>query len=81
MCGHLERAERKESLLDFSHGEPYIEFLMGDKERRFITKLKCLRCGYSWWPRVAGQPIRCASCRTPYWNTPPGQDGRRHEGR
>lgn len=81
MCCYKEFAPKRTSALDFSDGEPYIEFVMADKERRFITKLKCLRCGYSWWPRVAGQPVRCASCRTPYWNTPLGNDGRRSEGK
>ncbi len=36
-------------------------------------KYRCLRCGYEWLgrKRTTGQkPARCASCRTPLWNTP-----------
>ena len=37
-----------------------------------IALLKCLRCGYEWYPRSPEPPQRCASkkCRTPYWNKP-----------
>ena len=35
-----------------------------------IEKEKCLRCGYSWYPRKPGKPKYCANkkCRSPYWN-------------
>jgi len=28
---------------------------------------KCLRCGYEWASRNL-RPIRCAKCKTPYWD-------------
>jgi len=45
-------------------------------EARYV---ECLRCGYgkeghsSWITRkvLPDQPIRCASCRSPYWSTEP----------
>ncbi len=37
-----------------------------------IKKLRCKRCGYSWYPRIIEgktvEPGTCASCRSPYWN-------------
>lgn len=36
------------------------------------AKLKCLRCGYEWEPRVAN-PKRCARCFRPDWNRKPGE--------
>jgi len=42
---------------------------MNDME---IKKLKCKRCGYSWYPRIIGditlKPFHCASCNSPYWD-------------
>lgn len=35
-----------------------------------IKKLKCLRCKYQWFPRITGEPKRCAKCRNKYWNKP-----------
>lgn len=35
-----------------------------------IVKVTCLRCGHQWFPYHPGTPIRCARCKTPYWNTP-----------
>ena len=29
---------------------------------------KCVRCGHLWKPRKDGTPLRCAKCRSPYWN-------------
>jgi predicted Zn-ribbon and HTH transcriptional regulator len=34
---------------------------------------KCLRCGHEWVRRTVGQPKRCASCKSPYWNKAPGE--------
>jgi len=34
-----------------------------------ILKLKCLRCGGSWKPRVEN-PRMCPICKTPYWDVP-----------
>ncbi len=33
-----------------------------------LTKLKCKRCGYEWYPKAERLPIRCPSCGSPYWN-------------
>lgn len=31
---------------------------------------KCDRCGHEWLSRDEGTPIRCAKCKSPYWNKP-----------
>jgi hypothetical protein len=33
---------------------------------------KCRRCGHSWFDRLplGRTPVRCASCRSPYWSKP-----------
>lgn len=35
----------------------------------------CLRCGESWLKRTE-HPVRCAHCKTPYWNVKPGTNRR-----
>ena len=35
-----------------------------------ITKLTCLRCGHSWWPKTPDRPMLCAKCRSAYWERP-----------
>jgi len=30
----------------------------------------CLRCGYLWFTKLADRPVRCARCRSRYWNRP-----------
>jgi predicted Zn-ribbon and HTH transcriptional regulator len=35
-----------------------------------LPTLKCLRCGHTWHPYREKMPLRCARCRTPYWNKP-----------
>jgi len=48
-------------------------FFQGQESAAF---LRCLRCGYRWRPRwdfdrhAWRVPKRCASCRSPLWNTP-----------
>lgn len=45
-------------------------------ERMVIPKTmvgKCLRCGHEWIKRTAGRPARCPGCKTPYWDTKPGE--------
>jgi len=37
---------------------------------RVIKELKCLRCKYKWFPRIMGEPKRCAGCKNKYWNKP-----------
>lgn len=34
-----------------------------------MNKLKCLRCGNEWQPKVA-KPKVCPRCHSPYWNRP-----------
>ncbi len=31
-------------------------------------EVSLLRCGATWVRRVEGLPVRCAKCRSPYWN-------------
>lgn len=38
------------------------------KQSENFKVYKCLRCGWEWGSRL-GKPVRCASCRTPYWDT------------
>ena len=45
------------------------------KSKVTVTTLACTcsRCGYRWTAHRKGAgdlPVRCASCRTPLWNTP-----------
>jgi hypothetical protein len=38
---------------------------------------KCDVCQYEWKPRSEGLPVRCAKCKSPYWNIPKkGKGGR-----
>jgi len=37
-----------------------------------IYEHRCLRCGHRWVSRRA-RPIRCASCKSPYWHIPKGE--------
>jgi predicted Zn-ribbon and HTH transcriptional regulator len=30
----------------------------------------CLLCGHTWHPRTEERPLRCARCKSPYWNRP-----------
>lgn len=34
-----------------------------------LPKLKCLRCGWTWVPRIPVSAV-CPKCHTPYWDTP-----------
>jgi len=31
---------------------------------------KCDRCGHEWLSRDTNKPLRCASCKSPYWDKP-----------
>ena len=39
-------------------------------KRITLPLLKCLRCGYSWFPKKPVYPKRCAKCGSPYWAEP-----------
>lgn len=30
--------------------------------------LVCTRCGHTWTARSKELPLRCAKCKSPYWN-------------
>lgn len=32
-----------------------------------VTKVKCLRCGYEWIPRIS-DPRQCPKCRSMRWD-------------
>ena len=32
-----------------------------------LPTLTCMRCGHSWHPKMNRRPIRCAKCKSPYW--------------
>lgn len=32
-----------------------------------LPKFHCLRCGHQWSPRNEEKPLRCAYCKSPYW--------------
>ena len=33
-----------------------------------LPTLKCLRCGHEWHPKSNRRPVRCAKCKSPYWD-------------
>ena len=36
-----------------------------------VTVCRCERCGYEWKIKQGKElPLRCARCKTPYWNRP-----------
>jgi hypothetical protein len=39
-----------------------------------IHERTCMRCGFRWYPRKPGTPLRCGKCLTPYWNIPPKKE-------
>lgn len=36
-----------------------------------LPKFQCLRCGHQWSPRSEEVPVRCAFCKSPYWQKQP----------
>ena len=36
-----------------------------------VKAVQCERCGHE-WPTRLEHPVRCARCRSPYWNKPKG---------
>jgi hypothetical protein len=45
---------------------------------------ECLRCGHRWAPKKEEKPLRCAYCKSPYWEKAPNQEsvmaGKHHDG-
>ncbi len=35
-----------------------------------VDAFKCARCNHVWLPRGEGRPVRCAKCKSPYWDRP-----------
>jgi hypothetical protein len=33
-----------------------------------LPTLKCRRCGHEWHPKTNRRPVRCAKCKSPYWD-------------
>jgi len=66
--------KRKLSILHFLEGidKLYNYVYTNSMDEITLTKLKCLRCGYTWFPRKPEPPQACANpkCRSPYWNKP-----------
>lgn len=38
----------------------------------FHGTFTCKRCKHTWIPRKPGKPLRCAACKSPYWERPIG---------
>lgn len=45
-----------------------------------LPVFECLRCRHKWSPRKPETPLRCGSCKSPYWKTEP-DNGRVSMGR
>lgn len=39
-------------------------------KRVTVFQYSCCRCGHGWNPRKGVVPVRCGSCKSPYWNVP-----------
>lgn len=39
-----------------------------------LPKFSCLRCGHEWNPRNEEKPLRCAFCKSPYWQKAPARE-------
>jgi hypothetical protein len=39
-------------------------------KREELYKQKCLRCGYTWFPKSTKLPKTCPKCKSPYWMKP-----------
>lgn len=46
---------------------------MKNEQEVRLTKLKCLRCDWEWFPKAERLPVRCPKCGSPYWNIPKGE--------
>lgn len=36
-----------------------------------LPRFTCLRCGHEWIPKNEEKPLRCAFCKSPYWEKAP----------
>ena len=39
-----------------------------------LTELECKRCGHIWYPRRPQYPKVCPRCKSPWWDTPRGNN-------
>ena len=62
LCRSCHRKRHSGCLSDLPSSEKSV-MLVGDT----ITVFKCLRCGHEWASRNP-HPVRCAKCKTPYWD-------------
>lgn len=46
---------------------------MGEMTIPASMRYHCERCGCDWVRRTEDKPLRCAKCRSPYWETPRGK--------
>lgn len=37
---------------------------------------ECQVCGHRWSPQLAGTPMRCAWCKSPYWQKKPDKESK-----
>jgi predicted Zn-ribbon and HTH transcriptional regulator len=53
--------------------------MSGSSEAVVLPVFKCNLCGHEWYPRLPEKPLRCASCKSPYWDRPsiPAKKGKR----
>lgn len=42
----------------------------GRPDSAVLQQQTCLRCANRWWPRRPKKPLRCPSCKSPYWDRP-----------
>jgi len=54
--GAVQTSEPQEEIMENPLGLPVFE---------------CRRCNHKWSPRKPETPLRCGSCKSPYWKTPP----------
>ena len=54
---------------DCAGGQPQEE-ICGEWKFLPVSKKKCLRCDYQWYPKSPKEPQRCPNCNSPYWNRP-----------
>ncbi len=40
------------------------------QDKKPDRKLTCLRCGWTWVPRIEGRPKCCNGCKSPRWDEP-----------
>lgn len=45
-----------------------------------LSGFQCQKCGHQWRPRKPGIPVRCAACKSPYWNRPRQEETSQSQG-